>query len=116
MFLVSSTANFLVRNPLPHNGIIINTLDGVALYNGSPIGTINHKNKFLIKPGKDGETMTPRLPVAWSFGSVGYEVVRKALWGQLKLRAEATCKLSIGNLMMEVFYNGMDPIGAHVRP
>jgi hypothetical protein len=116
MFLFSSTADFLVKNPLPHNGIIINTLYGVAMYNGSTIGTINHNNKFLIKPGKDGGTMTPRLPVAWSFGNIGYEVMRKALGGQLKLRAEATCKLSIRNLMMEVFYNGTDPIGAHVRP
>ena len=116
MFLFSSTAEFSVKNPLPHNGIIIQTVDGVAMYNGSTIGTITYENKFLVKPGKEGGTITPRLPVNWSLGDVGYEVMRKALGGELKLHAEAKCRLSIGNLGMDVFYNGSDPISAHVRP
>jgi len=112
---VLSTADFLIRNPLPHDSIIINTLDGVAIYNGSTLGTINYESKFLISPGKRGSTLTPRFPVEWSLGGVGYEVMKKAIGGQLKIYAQAHCKLSIGNLRMEVLYNGSDPVGAHVR-
>ena len=112
---MSSTADFLIRNPLPHDSIIINTLDGVAIYNGSTLGTINYESKFLISPGKRGSTLTPRFPVEWSLGGVAYEVMRKALGGQLEIYAQALCKLSIGNLRMEVLYNGSDPVGAHVR-
>jgi hypothetical protein len=115
MHVLSSTADFLIRNPLPYDSIIINTLDGVAIYNGSTIGTINYERKFLIGPGERGSTLTPKFPVDWNFGGVGYGAMRKAIGGQLKIYAQAQCNLSIGNLRMEVLYNGSDPVGAHVR-
>lgn len=115
MHMFSSKADFLVANPLPHNGIVIHVLDGAALYNGSVLGTINYGGKFVINPGSGGETLSPRLPVVWSLESVGYGVMRKALGGKLKIRAQAEAELSIGRLRMKVFYNASEAVGAHIR-
>ena len=93
----------------------MHVLNGSALYNGSTLATINYRNRFLINPGNKGGTLTPRLPVEWSMGSVGYEAMRKALGGQLKIHAQAMTKISIGNMVMEVFYNASEPLGVHIR-
>jgi hypothetical protein len=115
MHVFSSSADFTIKNPLPHNGILMHVLDGEAVYEGQTLGTINYTNKFLIKPGKKGVTHTPRLPVDWSLDSVGYDAMWAALGGDLKLHAQAWTRLSIGNCMLKVFYNGSEPIAAHVR-
>lgn len=115
MHIFSSTADFYIRNPLPYNGIVMHVLNGSALYNGSTLGTIDYRNRFLINPGNRGGTMSPRLPVEWSLDSVGYEAMKKALGGQLKIHAQAMTKISIGNMVMEVFYNASDPVEAHIR-
>lgn len=115
MHIVTSTADFLIKNPLAHNRIIIRTLDGAAKYNGSTLGTISYARKFVINPGSMGKTLSPRLPVEWSLDGIGYDTVRKALGGQLLVHAEAACRLSIGDFTMGVLYNASDPVGAHIR-
>ncbi|KAI5812587.1 hypothetical protein BZA77DRAFT_138760 [Pyronema omphalodes] len=116
MYLLSSSASFLLLNPLPHDSILISTLDGVAMYNGSPVGTIKSNAPFLIKAGNDGRTTSPRLPVDWDAGSVGFEFLRRTLWGELELHAEAMVGLKMGRMRMGVYYNGTRGVRAHVRP
>ncbi|RPB06961.1 hypothetical protein P167DRAFT_530461 [Morchella conica CCBAS932] len=112
--VLSSTADFVIDNPLRNNAITIKKINGTAKYNGSDLGTILYEWPFNILPGKQGKTLTPKLPVDWGPDNVGYGVVKKALRGQLKVHAEALCMIGIGNFSVELFYNGSRPIGAHV--
>ena len=50
----------------------------------------------------------------WSPGSVGYEAVRQALGGTLKLDAEAVVGVGIGEWEEVIWYKGRG-IGAHVK-
>ena len=115
MHILSSTADFLVQNPFPHDAITIYTLNGSALYNGSVLGVMGSDAPFRVQPGLQGVTLSPRIPVEWSLDSVGYEAMMKALGGELKVKAVATCKLALGKYRMEVLYNGSEPMKAHVR-
>lgn len=63
----------------------------------------------------EGRTITPRIPVRWKFGGVGYEAMRRALGGRLAIHAEALCLVRVGKLQMEVFYNSTHPIGANIH-
>jgi hypothetical protein len=67
----------------------------------------------------DGESPgweTPRLPVDWSLGSVGYEAVRKALGGSLKVGARAAIDVEIGRFREEnIVFERSGGIGAKVR-
>ena len=65
----------------------------------SEVGTIDYNGSFAVRPG---ESESPRLPVAWDLGSVGYEAVRKALGGTLKLRAVADVGVRIGRYEVNV--------------
>ena len=56
---------------------------------------------------QDGNGITtPRLPVDWSLGSVGYEAVKKALGGTLKLAAEADISVRLGKFRETVWFKG----------
>lgn len=57
---------------------------------------------------------TPRLPVDWDLGGVGYEAVRRALGGRLKLSATATVGVGVGEWREVVKFEG-GGIGAQVR-
>lgn len=115
MHLLTSTADFLISNPLPNSQITITKINGTAKHNGSDLGTILYEWPFDIKPGKEGKTLTPRLPVDWSLDSVGYEAMKRAFGGHLKVHAEALCSVAIGRFVIELFYNASRPIGADVR-
>jgi hypothetical protein len=59
---------------------------------------------------------TPKLPVEWSLGSVGYEAVRKALGGSLKVGARAEIDVGIGKWREQrVVFEREGGIGAKVR-
>lgn len=58
--------------------------------------------------------MTPRLPVEWSLGSVGYEAVKEALGGRLKVEARADVGVKVGRWGVKVWFEGRG-IGARVR-
>lgn len=118
MHVLSSTADFLIRNPFPHDAINIIALNGTASYNDSTLGVLSYESRgigFRINPGLDGFTMSPRIPVDWSLDSIGFEEMKKALGGDLKVTAVAHCTLKLGEYQMRVLYNGSQPMKAHVR-
>jgi len=96
---------------LEHNTIYITSINATAYYKGDPVGNIEYYDTLEVPPGA---SETPRLPVSWNLGSVGYEAVRKALGGVLKLEARATIGVRIGEFQEEVWFVG-DGIGAKVR-
>lgn len=159
--LFSSSATFVLLNPLPHDSITLTRLNATALYPHAapkepddeepgdpdddpwstttttvrtsrsrsrsdnstildPIGHIFYTEPIVIPPlaeTPDGEGfLTPKLPVEWSLGSVGYEAVRKALGGKLRLGARAEVDVRIGEFEeVDVVFQRGGGIGAHVR-
>lgn len=110
--LLSSTASFSLASPLRHNTIHIERINATAFYNHTePVGRIFFDESFAAPPGI---TETPRLPVTWSLSSVGFDRVREALGGSLKLDARANATIRIGNWVETVQYEGRG-IGAKVR-
>lgn len=115
MHIVTSTAELFLNNPFPHDFITIINIDGKAFFNGSTLGTMHNKFSFKIFPGRSGGTMSPRLPVMWKAGSLGYEVMKKAVGGGLKVHAEADCKVRVGEMEMAIYYNASEPIDSRIR-
>jgi hypothetical protein len=108
----SSTATFTLVSPLEHNTIYIDYVNATAYYNHTePVGRIEHDEPIEAPPGA---SQTPKLPVNWSVGSVGYDAVRKALGGQLKLDARAEVTVRLGAWKQHVWYVGKG-IGASIK-
>lgn len=121
MHLFSSTATFTLLSPLKHTTLTITNINATALYNDtygdiSEVGHILYDLPFDVPPiDKDGfGVVTPRLPVDWSLGSVGYDAVRNALGGKLKVGAFAHVGLKIGQWQDQLWYRGKG-IGAKIR-
>ncbi|KAJ8126609.1 hypothetical protein O1611_g7031 [Lasiodiplodia mahajangana] len=109
---LSSTATFTLVSPLQFNTLYLDFVNATALYNHTePIGRILYDLPFAAPPGK---SETPRLPVDWSFGSVGYDAVRRAIGGKLKLDAHANVNARLGNWKESLWYQGRG-IGASVH-
>ncbi|KAF1983026.1 hypothetical protein K402DRAFT_339257 [Aulographum hederae CBS 113979] len=111
MHLLTSTAVFELLSPLSRSTIFLTHINATAYYKDDVVGKIIYDLPFAIPPG---ESTSPRLPVDWSLGSVGYEAVRKALGGTLKLHAEADVGIKLGEWEQEVWFAGKG-IGAKVR-
>ncbi|KAL1612394.1 hypothetical protein SLS60_000620 [Paraconiothyrium brasiliense] len=111
MHLLTSTALFTLASPFASTTMYITTLNATAFYEGHPSGKILYELPFAVPPGL---SETPRLPVDWSIGSVGYDAIRKALGGTLKLSAFAEVGIRIGAWREQVWYRG-GSIGASVR-
>jgi hypothetical protein len=112
MHLLTSTATFKLLSPLQRTTIFVTYLNVTAYYNHTePTAHIDYDEAVAIPPGL---TETPRLPVDWSLGSIGYEKLRDALGGTLKLDSKAIVGLSIGHFETQLWYEGKG-IGAHVR-
>ncbi|OLN92073.1 hypothetical protein CCHL11_01544 [Colletotrichum chlorophyti] len=108
----SSTATFVLASPLKYNTIYVDWVNATAFYNHTePVGRILYDLPFAAPPGS---STTPRLPVDWSAGSVGYDAVKKAIGGSLKLDARANVTVRIGNWKETVWYEGQG-IGASIR-
>jgi len=108
----SSTATFTLVSPLQHNTIYIDRVNATAIYNHTEtVGRIEYELPFAAPPG---ETMTPRLPVEWSLDSVGYEKLKEALGGKMKLDAKAVVGVRLGQWTETLWYYGRG-IGASVR-
>ncbi|KAI0549471.1 hypothetical protein F4679DRAFT_546240 [Xylaria curta] len=109
---LSSTATFTLVSPLQFNTLYLDFVNATALYNHSePVGRILYDLPFAAPPGI---SQTPRLPVEWSIGSVGYDAVRNAIGGKLKLDARAIVDARLGNWKETLWYQGKG-IGATVR-
>jgi len=112
LHLLSSTAQFTLISPLQYNSIYIENINATAFYNHTePVGRINYDFPFKAPPGS---SQTPKLPVQWWIGSMGYEALRNALGGTLKLDAKGTVGVRLGQWSETVWYVGSD-IGAGVR-
>ncbi|KAM5351998.1 hypothetical protein ACJ41O_004721 [Fusarium nematophilum] len=109
--ILSSTATFILLSPLQYNTLYIEHINATALYNHTePVGQIIHDSPFPAPPGR---SETPRLPVQWSPGSVGYGKLKEALGGSLKLDALANVTIRLGSWVEELQYTGKG-IGAKV--
>lgn len=128
MHLLSSSATFLLLSPLQHSTLIITDLNATAFYNedpaghphdiGEPVGDIIYTLPLAIPPvsetpGEEG-FLTPKLPVDWSLGSVGYGAVKRALGGTLKLSAKADVGVQLGRWRERVWYQG-GGLGVRIR-
>lgn len=110
--LWSSTASFTLVNPLKHHTLYLDYVNATAFYNHTePIGTIEYDLPFAAPPG---DSNTPRLPVDWSFDSVGYQKLTEALGGKMKLDAKAVVGVRLGKWSERLWYVGQG-IGASVR-
>jgi hypothetical protein len=110
--LWTSTAVFTLVSPFRETTIYLTSIDAEALYNHTePVGTIHYDLPFAVPPGV---SQTPRLPVDMDLGSVGYEALRQALGGTLKLDAKADVGLRLGEYRTILAFEGKG-IGAHVR-
>ncbi|KAL9604994.1 MAG: hypothetical protein Q9219_000182 [cf. Caloplaca sp. 3 TL-2023] len=109
--LLTSTATLTLLSPLPHTSLYITSVCATASYNKTTVGTIDYDLPFEVPPGV---SETPRLPVDWSLGSVGFEAVKKALGGKLKVEAEAKAGIMVGRWRGKVWFRGKG-IGARVK-
>jgi hypothetical protein len=110
--LISSTAQFTLLSPLQYSTIFIETLNATAFYNHTElVGRINYDLPFRVPPGS---SQSPKLPVDWSIDSVGYEALKNALGGTLKLDAKGIVGIRLGQWTEKVWYVGSG-IGATVR-
>ncbi|KAK4895167.1 hypothetical protein LTR27_006776 [Elasticomyces elasticus] len=114
--LLTSTATFTLLSPLRQTILYVESINATAFYKGDSVGHIDYDLPFAVPPvGPDGEgVVSPRLPVDWSLGSVGYEAVKGALGGRLKLAAYAEVGVRIGEWREGVWFRG-GGIGASVR-
>lgn len=109
--LFSSTAQFTLLSPLQYTTIYIETINATAFYNHTePVGNIDYELPFRVPPGS---SQSPKLPVDWSLGSIGYESLKKAIGGTLTLDAIGTVGVRVGRWSETVWYNGSG-IGASV--
>ena len=110
--LITSTASFTLLSPLPHSTITITYLNATAFYNHTlPVGKILYELPWEVAPGV---SKSPRLPVEWSLGSVGYEAVKEAVGGRLKLDAMAEVGVGVGKWKERLWFMGRG-VGAGVR-
>lgn len=116
--LFSSTAQFLLASPFSETTLYIYHVNATAYYKDDVVGHIQYGAEFSGMPDEfpvpPGLSQTPRLPVKWKLGSVGYGAIRKALGGSLRLRAESELGVRIGEFRQRVWYRGRR-IGAKVR-
>jgi len=111
--IFTSTATFTLVSPFVQNTLYIEHINATAYYNHTePIGVILHDLPFATPPGA---SETPRLPVEWSLDSVGFDKLKAALGGTLKLDAAAVVAVRLGSWKETVWFRGQG-IGAHVRP
>lgn len=89
----------------------VTSLDATAYHDGHPSGRILYDMPFAVPPGL---SETPRLPVDWSLSSIGYDAIRKALGGRLRLSTYAKVGVRIGQWREQIWYKG-GSIGANVR-
>lgn len=110
--LLTSSASFVLASPLRQNTVHIEHINATAFYNHTePIARIQHDQAFGVPPGL---SETPRLGVQWSTDSVGYDRLREALGGEMRLDALAQVTVRLGNWIETLQYEGRG-IGAKVR-
>lgn len=109
--LLTSTATFTLLSPLPRSIVHITHINATAYYNHTDaVGGILYDVPFAVPPGA---STSPRLPVDWDLGGVGYGAVKQALGGGLRLDAKADVGVGVGRWREVVWFSGRG-IGARV--
>jgi hypothetical protein len=109
--ILSSTAAFTLASPLRYDTVYIEYINATAFYNHTePVGQMVYDEAFDIPPGL---SQSPRLPVEWSADHVGFDKIKQALGGKLKLDAVADVTVRLGYWIETVHYVGKG-IGARV--
>ena len=109
--ILTSTASFTLLSPLPATTITITYLNATAFYNHTlPVGGIFYELPFEVPPGV---STSPRLPVDWDIEGVGYQAVKEAVGGRLKLDAKADVGIKVGDFTETVWFIGKG-VGASV--
>ncbi|PYH47482.1 uncharacterized protein BP01DRAFT_363894 [Aspergillus saccharolyticus JOP 1030-1] len=107
MHLWSSTAEFTLSSPFPNTTIEITSVDAQALYQAedeeAEVGSIDYRIPFPVPPGV---SVTPRMPVDLKLGGIGYDALKRALGGSLKLDAVAKVGVQIEHYRDWVKYHG----------
>ncbi|KAL9099107.1 MAG: hypothetical protein Q9163_005348 [Psora crenata] len=102
--ILTSTATFTLLSPLPTATITVTYLNATAFYNHTlPVGRIFYELPFEVPPGV---SKSPRLPVDWNIGGVGYQAVKEAVGGRLKLDAMADVGIKVGEWGERVWFLG----------
>ncbi|OGM39891.1 hypothetical protein ABOM_011379 [Aspergillus bombycis] len=104
LHLWSSTAEFTLSSPFPNTTIEITSVEANAFYQKhEEVGSINYHIPFPVPPGL---STTPRLPVDLNLSGIGYEALKKALGGTLKLDAVAKVGVLIRHYRTTITYYG----------
>ncbi|KAK6509981.1 hypothetical protein TWF481_004695 [Arthrobotrys musiformis] len=111
LHVFSSTGSFELRNPFQKDTLFISSIDGVATYNNTVLGTMDYEYQIAIPPGL---SETPNIPVKWTLKGVGYDILKRAAGGILKIDAQAECNVRIGRWEERLKFHGSG-IGAHVH-
>lgn len=110
--IFSSSATFTIFSPLEKTNIFVDKVNATAFYNHTePVGSIFYDLPLKIPPGL---SESPKLPVDWDPESVGYDRIRDALGGELKLSAKAEVEVRLGKWKEKLWFEG-EGIGATVR-
>ncbi|KEQ62855.1 uncharacterized protein M437DRAFT_48925 [Aureobasidium melanogenum CBS 110374] len=109
MHLITRTAEFVLLSPLKTSTLYVTYINATAFYHEDAVGHIVYDLPFAVPPGA---STSPRLPV--DFGSIGYDVVKGALGGSLKMAAKATVGVRLGKWEERIWYQG-EGIGAKIR-
>lgn len=109
--IISSTAQFTLASPFKYTTMYITHMNATAKYKDHNAGVIVYDGSLEVPPGL---SQTPRLPVDWSLDQAGFDIIKKALGGQLKLDARADVSVLIGDFATKLWYQGHG-IGASVR-
>lgn len=92
--------------------MFITSINATAYYERTErIGDIVYNLPFKVPPGV---SQTPRLPVDLNYGGIGYQAVKRALGGTLKMDAVASVGIRIQQYTDIIVYHGKG-IGAKVR-
>ncbi|KAF7586763.1 hypothetical protein BBP40_008356 [Aspergillus hancockii] len=104
LHLWSSTAEFTLSSPLVNTTIEINSVEANAFYQKhEEVGKINYYIPFSVPPGL---SQSPRLPVEMKLSGIGYDALKKALGGSLKLDAVAKVGVQIRQYSTTIIYHG----------
>ncbi|RUS29319.1 hypothetical protein BC938DRAFT_480799 [Jimgerdemannia flammicorona] len=127
MHILSSTIILWLRNPLPNTSVKILALNATAEYKGHLVAKIavdfetdgnSWSGPVVLPPRNATEKMrddkddenddpiddtipTPRLPVEYNIGSIGYEGIKRALGGSIEVDVISRCRMMVGEMHIE---------------
>ena len=93
-----------MSSPFPNTTIEITSVEANAFYQKhEEVGSINYYIPFPVPPGL---STTPRLPVDLNLSGIGYDALKRALGGTLKLDAVAKVGVLIRHYRTTITYYG----------